>query len=350
MSKISISTIYHKLFELDRSTDDRSRMLTANPYADRNESVYQIAGECDGNVVGGVNVFPLRIIADDMELVVSGVGGLWVGEEYRSTGYGLDLYEEMRNISTDKILVGYGLSQKARRMARIMGAAVFDVARFGFVKKSAYFLETYLSRYNNFFVRFMLNIAGNIHSLIVCFIAWIASYKYKIEDVAVGDAKSIKAFADMIAADTHRFRQDESAEYLKWMLLNDFGPVDDADKRLYSITKAGNHVGYVVTRRSKERRLGCIIDWQFAQEIDVVSPWLMIRVAHKLLATTEAVVLAASVNDTKLISVWKKVLPKFPGQVAEIATGTKSPLESHEGWREQSNWRIRPCMGDGAFY
>ena len=60
--------------------------------------------------------------------------------------------------------------------------------------------------------------------------------------------------------------------------------------------------------------------------------------------------ISVSKSDASVIKVLARLLPRMPEQAATVHVRDGSPLEKHEGWRDQSNWRIRPIMGDCAFY
>ena len=347
--KEEVDTLYHRLETLTEN-NSRARMLLSNPFMKTRRDVYQISGNLNGSKIASVGIFNLRILADGISYDVIGGGGLNVAPEYRHTGYALELYEYMKTISPDKVFIGYGLSQKARKLARAMGAAVFDVSRFLCIRKSRYFMENYMPRHNNPIKTAILDVICWFHRRFVAFLTRIKTFQLKVEHVGSLDTRVLDDYAGLVAMENKRFRQDVTTGWIEWILNNDFIDPVQADKRLFRVSIGNNRVGYFITRYSKEGRLGCVIDWQIDGQHLKYEPWILLRAMFTLFPKAHAVALAVSKTESRTTKVLKRLLVPCPDQVAEVAPGDDSPLVAHDGWRDQTNWRIRPSMGDGAFY
>lgn len=347
---IHIDTIYRTIGDLKTVGDSLSRVVLSNPMCASESEVWQIAGLADGRQIGSVNTYKLAVVADGEKYTACGGGALNVDKNYRATGYALELCDLANNIFKDSIHLGYGLSQKSRMLSKGMGSATFNIDRFACIRKSRFFLENYLPNHNTAFKAVLIDIFCFFHRIALKLICAVNAWRLKIETVSADDEAALEDYSRLIASGDERFREDASAAWLKWVLENDFLPMDMARKMLYRASIGGRRVGYCITRYSKEGRLGCIIDWQVDVNFKRFEPWLLMKAAFRLFPRADAVVLAVSETDEQTIKILKRLLIPCSGQMAVVATGDGSPLERHEGWREQKNWRIRPSMGDGAFY
>ena len=141
-----------------------------------------------------------------------------------------------------------------------------------------------------------------------------------------------------------------SPEFLKWVLENDFDPVELADKRLWRVSVKDKVMGFVMTRVSNMGARVRVVEWQAVPGEEKEIPWMILAAAFKALGGHSAVVISVDSNDKGLVSTLRRLLPRLPDQAATVNVSAGSPLERHEGWKDQANWRIRPIMGDCAFY
>ena len=323
------------------------RAYQSNPYLESEDQPVEMVGIADGQVIGSVRTMPMPLWADGKEYVSSANPDIRVEAEYRKTGYALDLIEFGSKASPDKVKVDYYVSQSARRVAKAHGAAVFDIRQFAVVRDSALFLKNRLPRKFAAIGCFGLNLVFAVHRLILGALVAIRTWNWRF--MLADDEASVEEFVSLIEKDTHRFRPNATVKFHNWILKQDFGRIENADKHLWKVVCKGRALGFVITWRNLSGR-GRVIDWQVpvAHECDL--PWMLLAASHKCLRTCKAVVISVSCEDPDLVNGLKRLLPRIPMQAATVDADADSPLQQHNGWREQKNWRIRPTMGDSCLY
>jgi len=319
-----------------------------NPYLRTNTQPSQVVGVVGNRIIGAVGALPMRMVADGKSYETSANPDTWVNPDFRKTGLALDLIEAGRNMSPDKIAVDFYVSRVARKVAGLMGSAVFTISQFALVRKSAEFFAQRMSSYLVWMVCPMLDILFAVHRIAVGLIVSAKTRGWRIEDVS--NAAGFCVFASLVALDKHRFREEVSTTYLKWLFANDFDTVEMADKHLWKVSKGDDVYGYVLTRVSNRGKRTRLIEWQSTDGNEDLLPWMMLKIATCVLRKTNAVVLSVSSEDVPIVRVFKRLLPRIPDQAATVGVGDCSSLEQHQGWRIQNNWRIRPAMGDCGFY
>jgi len=319
-----------------------------NPFVRTKDQPAQIIGIVDGRIVGGVGALPMRMIADGTNYETSAGPDILVNPEYRTTGLAIDFIEMGRTMSPDWITVDFYVSRMARKVCGLMGSAVFSIAQFALVRKSEEFFAQRVPSCLSWLACLVLDVLFALHRLGVWAIVSVKTWGWLVEDAS--DETGFGAFASLVAVDKHRFREDVSLTYLKWLFANDFDSVEMADKHLWRMGKGDVIYGYVLTRVSNKGRRARIIEWQATDGNEEKLPWMMLKIAMRVLGKTNAVVLSVSSDDVDLVQLFRRLLPRMPDQAATVGVGDGSPLEKHSGWRDQKSWRIRPAMGDCGFY
>lgn len=323
--------------------------MERNPFAD-SESVAQLIGIRDHKIIGGVCVLPLEFVADGKVLTTSTGSHTLVAEEYRKTCLGIDLYQTTPKLSSDKICMRVGISHLALKVVTLLRRSVFTFTQFRYVRKSSFVIGE--NRMRQPLWKIVTVIADVIFMLQRLVVGWWVAIKLaglKISEVSIDDAAQIDEIVRLVAADRHRFRQNVTAGWLKWVYENDFHDVKKSDKHIYSVHKDGRMVGFFMTRLSSDGMKGRIIEWQLDDLHLKLEPWILLYAA-KLLAKKAAIVLL-SVDCVDTIRAFQRLgIFRCPSQYAALACTKESPLRKCDGYKEQSNWRLRPGMGDAAFY
>ena len=321
-----------------------------NPYLTSGQVTAQMLGVVDGKIMGAIGSFPFHIIADQKCYEVCACPLIHVHPAYRRTMYGAELSQKTVDLPTDKATLNYGLSEKSARLNRYLGAPIFDIRQFAYVKRSRHFFKQRLPKTVSWFVCPMMDLAFWLHRVFVGIVVWLRTFRWKIERVDVNDEESLRSFCNMVATDEHHFREQIEPKWIQWVLMNDFFPSAMADKKLYCVKVKGKAIGYFMTRRSEHGARGRILEWQTVKGSESAIPWMLIRAAKLLIRNTDAVVVSVGAEENAVIKVLKKLLIPFTSQYAIVGAREDSPLRAHDGWDQAVNWRVRPAMGDGCFY
>lgn len=364
--KIKISTLLRSVAELrsdekfaglkdaygllDRS-EYRLKTFEANPFLqDKNQPAQIIGVDSNGVVFGYIGPFPINMIADGQRLVAIAGDDLFVHQDYRKSGYALELMERIDNMSTDKISINTGLSDMAQRMCSLLDHINFKIIKFAYIKRINSLLSVVLSPR---VVKWVAPIANSFLFLWRKFISIIAYFKTPslcIKDVENISPEVLEEFQNLIQKDEHKFRQEIDSRWLKWVMENDF--LDDAKKvkRLISVSTKGGVVGYFLVRTSPRSGRCRIIEWQLNSDYARYEQWIMLRVCAHLVKSADFVALSMSDADSKNYKAFKRLLFRTKNQMLTIGVGEESPLKNISGYDQAQNWRIRPGMGDSCFY
>lgn len=322
------------------------KTFQSNPYVDSGDDVAQIVGVTGKRIIGGVGSLRLRIVADKCSYVATANVDTFVNPDYRKSCYAIDLMSISINIPKDRCAVNFNISPVARKVAKLMGRAIFLVRQFVVVRRSRFFLMGRLPKFFTFLACPLLDVVFWLNRIVVGVVVKLKMMGYRLQEVGV---ESVAEFAEMIAEDKHRFRQHMGVEWFKWMLNNDFQDQENSRKRIFRIEWEGERVGFILVRNSNHGKRGRLIEWQFEEKYESKTPWLLLMAALKI-KDADATVIAIDKTDVRSLKVLGRILMHIPDQCAGVGAGTKSPLKRHEGWKEAKNWRIRPALGDAAFY
>lgn len=323
-------------------------MFRENPFLRGPEQVAQTLGIVAGRIVGGVCSFPRQIIADGTVYETSANPGLFVHPDFRKTGLALDLIERCWNRSKDHIALDFYVSPQARGVVRMMGGAVFDIAQYAIIRKSSKIIGSRMRKWAKVLVAPLLDLVFAIHRCLLLAVVSVKTWSWRFQ--LADDDDSLAEFSSLIANDQHRFRENMPPDCLKWILNHDFLPLDKANKHLWRVVKAGQTIGFVLTRVTLDGGSRVrILEWQMTAGNELLMPWLLLKAALRSLGQNAAAIISVGASESAA-RVFKWILPPISVQASTVGVGDESPLEKHMGWRDQRNWRIRPAMGDCAFY
>jgi len=336
---------------LSAVNEGRRATFESDPLSNDKERLTQILGLVDNEVIGRLNVFPLGIVADGEPLSAVCGDSLLVLEKARNSLYSVSLMTELNNVSADRISLSAGFSAKAQKLIRLIRNVVFPYAKRLVVKKSRYVFSGFGRFHFLVGMAWLADLCLMPYRLLTRTMARCRLRGMECQELGADDAAAIAAFAEMIANDEHRFREDMSAEVIRWMMKNDFHLEQSIVKRLYAYRKGGRFVAFVMTRESRQRNgeLGEIIEWQSLPQHRHLERFMILDVMHRLLRRCDCVELDVNAAEARGYDAVTGFLPGIGVPVVSVGVGKDSALKKHAGYEDVANWRIRSGMGDLCF-
>lgn len=319
-----------------------------NPFLESETGCGQLLGICGSTIIGGICPIPLQIVADGK--VYSAICGssLLVIPEARSTGYGMDIPEKMRNLCKDRIDISCGISNDSRRLLKLLGRRLFPVQRHVMIRRSREFTSY---RHPQIFWRIasiFFDAFFRIHLLFVRAIVAVKLRGLSIRQIEVSDDDAIESCARLVEEDRHRFRQNITPEWIKWVLTNEFRPIEKVHKRLYGVYSGNELVAFWISKTDSSGERGRVIEWQVSERYAELEPWIFLRAALMILPFCNAVNLDS--DDEANCGLFSRLgFLSVPGQFCAVGADDNSRLREHTGYTEQRNWRVRMSMADAAF-
>ena len=218
-------------------------------------------------------------------------------------------------------------------------------------------VERFLPRW---LVRPMSMIGDIVLRLYACLLRIIAKCAlrgYQMVEISSSDEDGQRTMAEIVAKDEHRFREDHDAAWFKWHMTCSFSEQGPCRGFLLQSKKDGRSVAFGLVKRRfhkqassrgfKDVWLGSIVEWGALPEGEKKLRWLILALALLLERNCDAVEFAT--DDEVLARFvrrlgWRKVGDANVG----VKVMRKFPLFGDVAIKEQSNWRIRPGMGDNA--
>lgn len=320
-----------------------------NPFLKSETDCGQLLGICGSTIIGGICPIPLQIVADGE--VYSAICGssLLVIPEARSTGYGIDILDKMRSLCKDGIDIYCGLSKDSRRLVKLLGRSLFPVQRHVMIRRSREFTSYRHPQIVWRVASFFLDAIFWIHRLFVRSIVAVKLKGLSVRQIEVSDDDAIESCARLAEADRHRFRQNITPEWIKWVLTNEFRPIERVHKRLYGVYRGTELVVFWISKTDSSGERGRVIEWQVSEKYAELEPWILLKAALMILPFCNAVNLDS--DDEANYRLFRMLgFLSVPGQFCAVGADEQSRLNEHKGYSEQSNWRVRMSMADGAFY
>ena len=259
--------------------------------------------------------------------------------------------------SKDGIAVAAACSQMAVPLHKINGYKYFFSPRYIALWRCRSVVERFLPRW---LVRPMSMIGDIVLRLYACLLRIIAKCAlrgYQMVEISSSDEDGQRTMAEIVAKDEHRFREDHDAAWFKWHMTCSFSEQGPCRGFLLQSKKDGRSVAFGLVKRRfhkqassrgfKDVWLGSIVEWGALPEGEKKLRWLILALALLLERNCDAVEFAT--DDEVLARFvrrlgWRKVGDANVG----VKVMRKFPLFGDVAIKEQSNWRIRPGMGDNA--
>lgn len=331
--------------------EGRRDAFLENPFLGDGNQALQIIGHINHEVVGRLNVFPLEIVADGQVITANCGDSLYVRDEYRKTLYGVALLDKLNNVSKDRVSLSAGFSVAAQQLIRLLKNTVYPLRKFMLVRRSRAILAGFGRLHPLIYLSLFFDMGLALYNWVGKCRTRIALRGYELVEVGYDDDVAITKFCKMIADDSHRFRENITPSWVRWVLKNDFHKDWLLSKKLYGYKKRGEFVAFVMTRSTQENgyKIGKIIEWQVDERCRFLERNMIMCAMLKELRDLDYVYLSIGEIDSTGMNWRNGFLPGLGCQVISIGMGKDSPLRQHEGFDNVANWRLRGGMGDLCF-
>lgn len=331
--------------------EGRRDAFLENPFLGDGNQALQIIGHINHEVVGRLNVFPLEIVADGQVITANCGDSLYVRDEYRKTLYGVTLLDKLNNVSNDKVSLSAGFSVVAQQLIRLLKNTVYPLRKLMLVRRSRAILAGLGRLHPLIHLSLLFDLGLALYNWVGKCRTRIALRGYELVEIGYDDDVAIAKFCKMIADDRHRFRENITPSWVRWVLKSDFHRDWLLSKKLYGYKKGGEFVAFVMTRNTQEEghRIGKVIEWQMDESCRSLEKNMIMRIMQKELRDLDYVYLSIGEIDSTGMNWRNGFLPGLGCQVISIGMGKDSPLRQHEGFDNVANWRLRGGMGDLCF-
>lgn len=339
-------------------SQERRQALLANPYLDEEDAICEWVGYADGKPAGFNYSFPIHVWADGKTYRSTTGSCLNVEEWARKTDLGMILPAKGVEItSKDGIAIAAACSQMAVPLHQINGYKYFFFPRYIALWRCRSVVERFLPRWLVKPISVMGDIALWMYAWALKGLVKCALRGYRVVAVAADDESGQQRMADVVAADVHRFREDHDSAWFKWHMTCSFSVHGPCRGFLLHSKKDGNDLAFCLAKQRFHKQassrgfknvwLGSIVEWGASAGYERKLGWFILAVVLMYARNCDAVEFAT--DDTILGRFvrrlgWRKVGDANVG----IKVMKKFPLYGDSAIKEQSNWRIRPGMGDNA--
>jgi hypothetical protein len=334
--------------------------LLANPFVTSPEMACQKIGYVDGKAGGTVIVFPLLIKADG-RVCRTGSGSLTVVDQWaRKYGLGFAMSDtgHKDDGSETEIGEGAGLSQIAVKVHRFLEYTVFEYPRFIVLWKGRAVVERFVNGRRAKILQWLIDPCICVYGLFLSAMTRFKLRDFEVVSVEGDDDTGIAAIESLIDLDGHRFSEVHDKRWIKWHLNHSFSKHGPAKAFLVRRRSDGIPVAFYMTKRRFHEQasgrgfrnvwLGSIIEWGCLSGFENVQKWAIVSAVVSMRKDTDAVEFAT--NDRSLQKFvrrfgWRQVgCANFCFKIVEGV----ADLAGNPAIIEQSNWRLRPAMGDGG--
>lgn len=338
----------------DASVPDRIKyILEGNPYAEGANHVAMIRGVVDGKDGGRMYPFLSRIIKDKEPIPAYTASTLYVDKEYRKYMLGLTIPENFVNLSSNGITYGAGCSRDARPVyVKYLGYKYFPLPRYIYLRNTRSLLSSKLSSSVSRVFAPLCNMPLSIVHLVH---GWVNSIKYSKYKVKEGVSQDDYTNAAIIAiSDNHKYQEEHNSAWFNWVL--NAPPSHSGNyQKLFLLYDNNKPIGFWVLKvryadnirgQFKDLYVGTITEWGVIQphklkDYDVLS--IALHYFEKYVDVIQTFT-ESEVN----ISRW----PFTKRKIGESNFFVNVKDDNNciiEGYKEASNWRLRPAMADTMF-
>ena len=337
---------------------ERRKAFQDNPYLESQNDICEWVGYADGKPAGFNYSFPIRVWADGKSYRSTTGSCLNVEEWARKTDLGLILPAKGVELTgKDGIAIAAACSQMAIPLHKINGYRYFFMPRYIALWKSRSVVESLMPRWLACLVAPMANAFLWMYRTVLRVMVACKMLRYRTEEVADDDEKTMQEMAEIVASDTRRFREDHDSRWFKWHLTCSFSPNGPCKGFVLKENRTGAVVAFALAKRRFHEKashrgfrnvwLASIMEWGCVPGREQLLKWFLASIALRYAGSCDATEFAT--DDTQLGAFVRKLGWR---QVGEANVGVKV-MKNFPSWgdsaiKEQSNWRIRPGMGDNA--
>ena len=341
-----------------RLEPSREDALLKNPYRWDDDPIIQAVGFVDGEVAGWDYIFPVAAQLDGKTYRAVSGSSLNVKPFARKSGLGLALPSAGFDVAAkDGLVVAAAISQMGIPIHEFNDYHFFFMPRFVALWKSRPVVEAKLKGLLSAVVRVVADVVLFCYAHILKLVCSLSLRGCSVKEVLCDDEDAIKAVAETVAADSHRFSELHDERWFKWHLGCSFSAASRC--RLHVFERKGRVVAFCMTktrfyetashRGFKNVRLGSINEWGYTTGSERLMKWAIADTALRLrkegcdacefAADESGLVRAVRCMGWKRVgdsNVAIKILDNFP--LKDIVPD----MRKHE------NWRLRPAMGDNG--
>ena len=337
---------------------ERQNAFRRNPYLEDEDTICEWVGYADGKPAGFNYSFPIRVWADGKSYRSTTGSCLNVEEWARKTDLGLILPAKGVELTgKDGIAIAAACSQMAIPLHKINGYRYFFMPRYIALWKSRSVVESLMSHWLAWVVAPIANVFLWLYRMALRVTVASKMLQYRTEEVVADDGKAIQEMAGIVAFDTRRFREDHDTRWFKWHLTCSFSKNGPCKGFVLKEKRTGNVVAFAIAKRRFHKKashrgfrnvwLASIMEWGCVPAREQLLKWFLASIALRYAGSCDATELAT--DDAQLGAFVRKLGWR---QVGEANVGVKV-MKNFPAWgdsaiKEQSNWRIRPGMGDNA--
>ena len=319
-----------------------------NPYLDNIDKPCQLIAIMDGKVVGRRDSIPSRIVADGKVYRTRISGAVYVIPSARSSMCAIKLLARALELEDGELNINCMLSKQNQKFYEFMGSAMFKIEEFEcggkwnrFYKAGEYVGVKKLAAS-------IINACVNLANLF-CKSIWIGLPNWSVREIDATDSAFADRASELIKQDAHRYRAEITPEWIGWTLKNDFS-APNCRKFAIGIYEQNTFVGFALVRQDNKYKVSRVFEWQLDAHYASMEGEFLSVVARHLVRFGYKINI--SVDSTSLSTI-NYLRNRFfiKGQnyvVVTIAEGSK--FEGFDGTKESNSWRIRPGMGDAAFW
>ena len=336
---------------------ERRKALLSNPYLDENDAICEWVGYADGKPAGFNYSFPIHVWADGKTYRSTTGSCLNVAEWARKSDLGMILPAKGVEITgKDGIAIAAACSQMAIPLHKINGYKYFLMPRYIALWRCRPVVEKYISSWIGKPLSVIGDIVLRVYSWFLRIIVKCALHGYRVVELGADDDGQ-RVMAEIVSKDAHRFREDHDCAWFKWLMTSSFSEYGPCRGFLLQSKKDEKSLAFcLVKRRFHEQAssrgfknvwLGSIVEWGALPGHEKKLGWLILSLTLRLARDCDAVEFA---TDDAILGRfvrrlgWRKVGDANVG----IKVMKNFPLSGDSAIKEQSNWRIRPGMGDNA--
>lgn len=328
--------------------------LCHNPFLiNKTDSVFQILGLIDHEIVGSETHFPIALNLDNQEYISVSGHGLSVSAKHRGLGLGTHLTDQRLDFSETKSLLLCDASQMHLPILKKLGAIVFLMPRVIMLRHSFSVIEKKMNRTIAKCAAPIVDVLLRIPSLIVNYRTRKLKKYLSIKELDIVP----KDVEHIIDTDSHRFKENHSQQWFNW--VKDYSLVKDSSmiKKFYGVFNGSEMVGFFMTKKRfyqqashrgyKNVMMGSLMEWGTIDNHIVSDHELCMLALASFDKSVDAIELCCPNNESA--NYFKKMgLAQIGDGNVVIRYRDNSPLKNIHNLGDQSNWRLRPAMGDNS--
>lgn len=355
--KLSDTKIPNEIKDINNLYNDSTwkiEVLKQNPFLKEiNETVFQIFGLVDNEIVGSETHFPIILELDKQEYPSVSGHGLSVSVNHRGLGLGTRLTDQRLDYSNTKSLLLCDASQMHLPILKKLGAIIFLMPRMILLRHSFSVIE---NKTNKIIAKCLAPIVDIFLKIPYRLVK--RRIRKKTRKLCIRELERAPGtIENIISSDLHPFKEKHSCEWFNW--VKNYSLVEDNSiiKKLYGVYHNNELVGFFMTKQRfypqashrgyKNVVMGSIMEWGTINNSIITDNDLCLLALLSFDKEVDAIELCCT--DEESAKYFKKLgLIQVGNGNVVIRYRNNSPLNEIKYLDRQSNWRLRPAMGDNS--